>query len=95
MGLNTDTQHVGYVLKPGETEDDIPESILEGLKKGNRLQDMTKAQMQIGATGNEILKNIRRRMERENIQGKIYCHATGEFGHSAGTVIGIGPPPVL
>ncbi|KAL1855305.1 hypothetical protein Daus18300_011122 [Diaporthe australafricana] len=89
MGLNTDTQHVGYVLKPGETEDDIPESVLEGLRKGNRLQDITRAHMKIGATGNEILRSIHRQMEQENIQGKIYCHATGEFGHSAGAVIGM------
>lgn len=88
MGLNTDTQHLGYVLKPGETEDDIPNSVLEGLRKGNRLQDITKAHMQIGATGNEILRNIRHQMDQENIEGKIYCHATGEFGHSAGTLIG-------
>lgn len=93
LGLNTDTQHLGYVLKPGETEDDIPDSILEGLRKGNRLQDMTKTHMQIGATGNEILKNIRHQMNQEKIQGKIYCHATGEFGHSAGTLIGTDPLP--
>lgn len=95
MGLNTDTQHVGYVLKPGETEDDIPESVLEGLRKGNRLQDITRAYMKIGATGNEILRSIHRQMEQENIQGKIYCHATGEFGHSAGTVIGILDPLLI
>lgn len=95
LGLNTDTQHMGYVLRPGETGGDIPESVLEGLRRANRLQDITKAQMQIGATGNEILRNIRQEMEKENIQGKIYCHATGEFGHSAGTVIGIYPQPAL
>lgn len=89
LGLNTDTQHLGYVLPPGKTEANIPESVLVGLKKANRLQDMTRAHMKIGLTGNEILKNIRAQMEKENIEGKIYCHATGEFGHSAGTVIGM------
>ncbi|KAG8160855.1 hypothetical protein KVR01_009119 [Diaporthe batatas] len=89
LGLNTDTQHMGYVLRTGETERDIPDSVLEGLRKANRLQDITKAQMRIGATGNEILRNIHKQMDKENIQGKIYCHATGEFGHSAGTVIGM------
>lgn len=95
LGLNTDTQHLGYVLRPGETENDIPGSVLEGLRKGNRLQDMTKAHMQIGDTGNEILRNIRHQMEQEKIQGKIYCHATGEFGHSAGTLIGTNPLPLI
>lgn len=79
---------MGYVLKPGDTEDDIPASVLEGLRKGNRLQDITRDNMKIGMTGNEILKKIRHQMDQENIQGKIYCHATGEMGHSAGTVIG-------
>lgn len=88
LGLNTDTQHLGYVLSPGETVDDIPESVLEGMRKVNRLQDMTRDHMRIGMTGNEILKNIRAQMDEEGIEGKIYCHATGEFGHSAGTVIG-------
>lgn len=88
LGLNTDTQHLGYVLAPGETEADIPESVLVGLEKANRLQDMTKEHMKIGMTGNEILKQIRAQMKEEGIEGKIYCHATGEFGHSAGTVIG-------
>lgn len=88
LGLNTDTQHLGYVLSPGEAVEDIPESVLEGMRKVNRLQDITRDHMRVGLTGNEILKNIRAQMEDEGIEGKIYCHATGEFGHSAGTVIG-------
>lgn len=89
LGLNTDTQHLGYVLSPEESEAGIPPSILEGLRKANRLQDMTRENMKIGLTGNEILGNIRAQMAKEGIEGKIYCHATGEFGHSAGTVIGM------
>lgn len=89
LGLNTDTQHLGYVLAPGETEDDIPMSVQVGLNLANQLQDMTRKHMKIGMTGNEILKNIRAEMEKEGIKGKIYCHAVGEFGHSAGTVIGM------
>lgn len=88
LGLNTDTQHLGYVLPPEETEADIPESMLEGLRKANRLQDMTREHMKIGKTGNEILGSIRAQMETEGIEGKIYCHPTGEFGHSAGTLLG-------
>jgi hypothetical protein len=88
LGLNTDTQHLGYVLRPGETEADIPQGFLDGLKKVNRLQDITREKMQIGRTGNEILADILAQARREGIEGKVYCHATGEFGHSAGTVIG-------
>lgn len=89
LGLNTDTQHLGYVLRPGETAADIPQGFLEGLRKVNRLQDITRENMKIGLTGNEILKNILAQAHNEGIEGKIYCHATGEFGHSAGTVIGL------
>lgn len=88
LGLNTDTQHLGYVLYPGETEADVPKGMLEGLRKVNRLQDIVKSNMKIGLTGNEILKASRGQMRSEGIEGKIYCHATGEWGHSAGTVIG-------
>ncbi|KAI1658600.1 hypothetical protein F4813DRAFT_39170 [Daldinia decipiens] len=89
LGLNTDTQHIGYVLYPGETEVDVPKGMIEGLKKVNRLQDIVKSNMKIGMTGNEILKASIEQMSSEGIQGKIYCHATGEWGHSAGTVIGM------
>ncbi|KAI1436460.1 putative lipoprotein [Xylaria sp. CBS 124048] len=89
LGLNTDTQHLGYVLRPGETAADVPRGLVEGLRKVQRLQDMVRAQMKIGRTGNEILRLTREQMREEGIEGKIYCHPTGEWGHSAGTVIGM------
>lgn len=87
LGMNTDTQHVAYVLKPGETEP--PKGLRDGLKNANRLQDITRSHMTPGRTGNQILKNIREQMKQEGIEGKIYCHAIGDWGHSAGTVIGM------
>ncbi|KAI1327039.1 putative lipoprotein [Xylariaceae sp. FL0255] len=89
LGLNTDTQHLGYVLNPGETAADVPRGMREGLWKANRMQDITRAHMKVGMTGNEILKAALRQMSDEGIEGKIYCHPTGEWGHSAGTVIGM------
>ncbi|TGJ84671.1 hypothetical protein E0Z10_g4111 [Xylaria hypoxylon] len=89
LGLNTDTQHLGYVLYPGETEADIPKGMIEGLKKANRMQDIIRENMKIGLTGNEILKASLNQMHNEGIEGRIYCHPTGEWGHSAGTVIGM------
>jgi hypothetical protein len=87
MGLNTDTQHIGYVLYPGQTAADVPLSIVEGLDKANRLQNIVIANMEVGRTGNEILTRALQQARSEGIKGKIYCHATGEWGHSAGTVI--------
>lgn len=86
IGLNTDTQHLAYVLYPGETE--APASLRAGLKKANRLQDISKESMKIGKTGNEILKISLAKMREEKFGGKIYSHAIGDWGHSAGTVIG-------
>ncbi len=88
LGLNTDTQHLGYVLYPGQTEKDVPKGLREGLKKGNRLQDIVKSNMVIGRTGNEILKTSLDQMHREGIEGKIYCHPIGDWGHAAGTLVG-------
>jgi hypothetical protein len=88
LGLNTDTQHLGYVLYPGETEDDIPQSLLDGLHNANRLQDIVKSNMEIGTSGNQILKRSLEQMKNEGIKGKIYSHPIGDWGHSAGTLIG-------
>jgi hypothetical protein len=89
LGLNTDTQHLAYVLYPGQSEADIPQGFIDGLKKANRMQDIVKSNMKVGSTGNEILKTCLDQMKREGIEGKIYSHATGDWGHSAGTLIGI------
>src|SRR5207247_3517989 len=53
LGLNTDTQHMGYVLQPGER--DVPEGLKEALKKSNRLQEILLIEMRPGRTGNEGL----------------------------------------
>jgi hypothetical protein len=91
LGMNTDTQHLAYVLYPGQTEADIPAGLKAGLKKANRLQDILRENMKIGMSGNEILKNTLKQMSMESIKGKIYSHPIGDWGHSAGTLIGSFP----
>jgi len=86
MGLNTDTQHLAYVLHPGEQE--VPKSLRDGLNKANRLQDIVKENMKIGKTGNEILTTSLTRMREKGFEGKVYSHAIGDWGHSAGTLVG-------
>lgn len=88
LGLNTDTQHLGYVLYPGEAEGDIPQGLREGLKKANRLQDIVKDNMKVGASGNRILKVCLDQMRSEGFEGMVYSHPIGDWGHSAGTLIG-------
>jgi hypothetical protein len=45
--------------------------------------------MKLGRTGNEILKESLQQMRKEGLEGKVYCHPIGDWGHSAGTLIGM------
>lgn len=87
MRLNTDTQHMGYVLKEGET--DAPPGIKNILAVSNRLQDIHLREMKLGRTGNEILAATLQQMKAEGINGTVYTHPIGEHGHGAGPLIGL------
>ncbi|HLL81702.1 MAG TPA: M24 family metallopeptidase, partial [Longimicrobium sp.] len=87
LGLNTDTQHMGYVLRAGET--DAPAGLRAALARGNRLQDILLEEMRPGRTGNQVLAAARARMRTEGIDGTIYTHPIGAHGHGAGPLIGL------
>jgi Xaa-Pro aminopeptidase len=87
LRLNTDTQELAYVLKPGETA--VPSYLQDALQVGNRLQDILTSNYVTGKTGNQILKDARLQMEKEGIRGTIYTHPLGFYGHSAGPTIGM------
>jgi Xaa-Pro aminopeptidase len=85
--LNTDTQHMAYVLKPGET--DAPAGLKQALANSNALQDIVMDEIRPGRTGNEILKASLERMKAKGIDGTIYSHPIGLNGHGAGPLIGL------
>ncbi|MDA0314669.1 MAG: M24 family metallopeptidase [Bacteroidetes bacterium] len=87
LRLNTDTQELAYVLKAGETE--VPDYLQDALKVGNRLQDILTTNFEERKTGNQILKASRELMQKEGINGTIYTHPLGYYGHSAGPTIGM------
>jgi len=87
MGLATDTQHVGYVLRPGET--DAPAGLRQTLANSNRLQDIVMERLRPGRTGNEVLAAALAAAKAEGITGTIYCHPIGDHGHGAGPIIGL------
>ena len=87
LGFSTDTQHLAYVLKPGET--DAPQGLRDGLKAANRLQDLTLQYAKPGRTGNQALRDIRMQAMQEGITPSFYCHAVGYHGHAAGPPIGM------
>jgi Xaa-Pro aminopeptidase len=85
--LNTDTQHLAYVLRPGET--DAPAGLKAALANANAMQDMTKEETRPGRTGNEILAAVLARMKAKGIDGTVYSHPIGINGHGAGPLIGL------
>ena len=87
LTLNTDTQELGYVLKPEETN--APDFLINALKDGNRVQDIFTNNFKQGATGNQILKKALEQGMTEGLRPSIYTHPLGTYGHSAGTTLGM------
>jgi Xaa-Pro aminopeptidase len=86
LRLNTDTQHLAYVLKPGETA--APAGLSAGLKAANGVQDALLASYRVGASGNEVLAAARARAIARGLKPSIYSHPLGYHGHAAGSAIG-------
>lgn len=87
MGLHTDSQRLGYILRDGETE--IPAGILDGLKTGNRFQDIVRENYAQGLSGNEIFFASMDQAKAEGIRPMLYTHPIGYYGHGAGPLIGL------
>lgn len=87
LGLNTDTQHNGYVLLPGET--DAPAGLTAALRNANRMQEIQMEEIRPGRTGNQVLAASRARMAAAGIDGTFYSHPIGKHGHGSGTIIGL------
>ena len=86
LRLNTDTQHLAYVLKPGETQ--APAGLVAGLAATNRVQDLLLESFEAGLSGNEVLARARAKALAEGLDPSIYSHPIGFHGHGAGTAIG-------
>ncbi|CAA9327099.1 MAG: FIG00841811: hypothetical protein, partial [uncultured Gemmatimonadaceae bacterium] len=87
LGLNTDTQHMGYVLRAGETAP--PAGLVAALGRSNRLQDIVVDEIRPGRSGNEVLRASLARMRAAAITGTVYTHPIGVHGHGAGPTIGL------
>lgn len=87
LGLNTDTQHMGYVLKAGES--DAPAGLQAGLAAANAVQDALTSSFKVGASGNDVLAAARGKAIAAGLVPVIYSHPIGYHGHAAGTPIGM------
>lgn len=86
LRLNTDTQHLAYVLKPGERE--APAGLRAGLANSNKVQDFLTRAFKVGRSGNEALAIARADAVAAGLDPSIYTHPIGYHGHGAGPAIG-------
>jgi hypothetical protein len=87
LRLNTDTQHMAYVPRDGET--DAPAGLKTALHNANRFQDILFEETRPGRTGNEILAATLAKLKAERLDGTMYSHPIGMHGHGAGPIIGL------
>jgi hypothetical protein len=87
LRLNTDTQHMAYVLREGET--DVPAGLRLAMRNANRFQDILFEEVRPGRTGNEILAATLAKLKAAGIDGTMYSHPIGMHGHGAGPLIGL------
>ena len=87
MNMCTDTQRLGYVAK--DDEDTMPQYLLDGMKVGNRFQDIVRENMIVGRTGNEVFEAAMKQAKEESIQAMLYSHPCNMYGHGPGPTIGL------
>jgi len=85
LGLSTDWQRMGYVLRAGEK--DAPEGLKIALANTNRLQDALFTHIKPGAKGFEVYDATMADMKRLGIEAMIYSHSVGNQGHALGASI--------
>ena len=89
MGLSTDWQKMGYILKPNEK--DAPAGLKAALKNTNRLQDIMFSIARVGMTGGEVYDKSMAQSKSEGIDAMIYSHPIGAHGHGLGASIDFRP----
>src|ERR1043165_535084 len=85
MGLSTDWQKMGYVLREGEK--DVPEGLKKALTNTNRLQDALFSHIKPGAKGFEVYDATMADMKNLGIEAMIYSHSVGNQGHALGASV--------
>jgi Xaa-Pro dipeptidase len=85
MGLSTDWQKMGYVLRKGENE--VPEGLQRALANTNRLQDALFSHIKPGAWGYDVYDATMTDMKAAGIEAMIYSHSIGNQGHGLGASV--------
>ncbi len=85
MGLSTDWQKHGYILKKGEK--DARAGLKNALKNTNTLQDIMFGFARAGMTGPEVYDATMAECKKRGIDAMIYSHPIGAHGHGLGASI--------
>ena len=85
LGLSTDWQKMGYVLREGEK--DAPEGLKKALANTNRLQDALLNHIKPGIKGFEVYDATMADMKKAGIEAMIYSHSVGTQGHALGASV--------
>ena len=85
LGLSTDWQKMGYVLRAGEK--DVPDGLKKALTNTNRLQDAMFAHIKPGAKGFEVYDATMADMKIAGIEAMIYSHSVVNQGHALGASV--------
>jgi Xaa-Pro aminopeptidase len=85
LGLSTDWQKMGYVLRAGETG--VPAGLRRALTNTNRLQDALFTHIKPGALGYDSYDATMADMKSAGIEAMIYSHSIGNQGHGLGASI--------
>ncbi|MEP7147358.1 MAG: M24 family metallopeptidase [Acidobacteriota bacterium] len=85
MGLSTDWQKHGYILKKGEK--DATAGLKNALKNTNTLQDIMFGFARAGMTGPEVYDATMAECKKRGIDAMIYSHPIGAHGHGLGASI--------
>lgn len=85
LGLSTDWQKMGYVLREGER--DVPAGLKRALANTNRLQDALFTHIRAGLSGHEVYEQTMADMKQAGIEAMIYSHSIGNQGHALGASV--------
>ena len=85
LGLNTDFQRMGYILRPGET--DVPAGLKAALRNTNAVQDALVQESRPGRSSAEVYDAVMSAMKARGIEAQVYSHPLGAQGHGLGATI--------
>ncbi len=86
LGISSDIQKLFYL--PKKDVNDTPKSFNILLDQAYQLQDIVSDSLSKGYTGDEILNNALVKMKRKVINGRVYTHPLGYYGHGSVPIIG-------